>query len=282
MRANEAGLLNWQILLRKHGIRPSKRLGQHFMLAPEALSKVLDAADLLGDETVLEIGAGVGSLTVCLADAARQVIAVEIDARLMPALTEAVGNHPRVLIVHGDILEQDLESLVGQGPYSVVANIPYNITSLLIRRLLEARVCPQRLVLTVQQEVAERIVAQPGQMSLLALSVQLYGEARIKSRIPARAFFPPPRVDSAVLRVDLHAQARLPAAAIPIFFRLARAGFQQKRKQLRNALSSGMMIPAGEVLALLETARIPARARAQELSLDDWARLVEVYAEAAA
>ncbi len=278
MNANQIVFPNWQVLLRKHGIRPSKRLGQHFMLAPGALSKVVDAAELSGDETVLEIGAGVGALTVCLARAAQRVVAVEIDARLLPALNEVVKDSPGVLVIQGDILEHDLETLVGEGPYCVVANIPYNITSLLIRRLLEAPQSPQRLVLTVQREVAERIVATPGQMSLLALSVQLYGSARIMARIPAKCFYPRPKVDSAVLRVDLHAEALLPMASIPIFFRLARAGFQQKRKQLRNALSSGLRVSAQHVSSMLEMARIHPRARAQELSLDDWARLVEAYA----
>ena len=278
MSANQIEFPNWQALLRRYGIRPSKRLGQHFMLAPGALSKVVEAADLSGDETVLEIGAGVGALTISLAQAAKRVIAVEIDARLMPALNEVVGDLPGVLVIQGNILEQDLEELVGDGPYCVVANIPYNITSMLIRRLLEAPQSPERLVLTVQREVAERIVATPGQMSLMALSVQLYGAARIMARIPAGSFFPQPKVDSAVLRVDLHAEALISFESIPIFFRLARFGFQQKRKQLRNALSSGLGIAAQQVATLLEKAEIPPRARAQELSLDDWARLVEAFA----
>jgi 16S rRNA (adenine1518-N6/adenine1519-N6)-dimethyltransferase len=277
MSGNQIVFPNWQALLRRHGIRPSKRLGQHFMLAPGALSKVVEAADLSGDETVLEIGAGVGALTMCLAQAAQRVIAIEIDARLMPALNEVVGDLPGVLVIQGDILEQDLEALVGEGAYCVVANIPYNITSMLIRQLLEAPKSPQRLVLTVQREVAERIVATPGQMSLLALSVQLYGAARIMARIPAGSFYPQPKVDSAVLRVDLHAEVVISVVSIPIFFRLARAGFQQKRKQLRNALSSGLGISVQHVASMLEKAEIPSRARAQELSLADWARMVEVF-----
>jgi 16S rRNA (adenine1518-N6/adenine1519-N6)-dimethyltransferase len=272
---------NWQALLRRHDIRPSKSLGQHFMLADGAISKVVDAAELGGDETVLEIGAGIGALTVNLARAAKRVVAVEIDSRLLPALNEVVGKLPEVLIVHGDILKLDLEALVGVGPYCVVANIPYNITSMLIRRLLEAAKNPDRIVLTVQREVAERIVATPGQMSLLALSVALYGTPRIMARIQAGSFYPPPKVDSAVLRVDLHAQALMPVAMIPTFFRIARAGFQQKRKQLRNALSSGLQVPAQQVVFWLEEAGISPQSRAQELGLDDWARLVDVYAKGA-
>jgi 16S rRNA (adenine1518-N6/adenine1519-N6)-dimethyltransferase len=272
---------NWQALLRRHGIRPSKRLGQHFMLAAGAISKVVEAAELGGDETVLEIGAGIGVLTHRLAQAAKRVVAVEIDSRLLPALNEVVGTLPGVVIVHGDILQQDLESLVGEGPYCVVANIPYNITSILIRRLLEAASSPYRIVLTVQREVAERIVAPPGQMSLLALSVALYGTPRIMGRIQSGSFYPPPKVDSAVLRVDLHAQALMPIATIPTFFRIARAGFQQKRKQLRNALSSGLQVPPQQVVLWLEEAGLSPQSRAQELGLDDWARLVDVYSKGA-
>lgn len=279
MSMNQISFPNWQILLRRHGIRPSKRLGQHFMLAPEALSAVVDAANLSSDETVLEIGAGIGALTMCLEQASKRVVAVEIDSRLLPALNEVVGDLPGVQIVQADILDLDLEALMGEGPYTVVANIPYNITSLLIRRLLEAPTCPQRLVLTVQREVAERIVAAPGQMSLLALSVQLYGAACIMARISAASFFPQPKVDSAVLRVDLHAEPLLPMESIQVFFQLARAGFQQKRKQLHNALAAGLSIPGHQAASLLEMASIPPRARAQELALDDWARLVEAYAQ---
>jgi len=251
------------------------------MLAAGAISKVVEAAELGGDETVLEIGAGIGVLTHSLARAAKRVVAVEIDSRLLPALNEVVGTLPGVVVVHGDILQQDLESLVGEGPYCVVANIPYNITSILIRRLLEAARSPYRIVLTVQREVAERIVAPPGQMSLLALSVALYGTPRIMAHIQAGSFYPPPKVDSAVLRVDLHAQPLMPMATIPTFFRIARAGFQQKRKQLRNALSSGLQVPAQQVVIWLEEAGLPPQSRAQELSLDDWANLVDVYSKGA-
>ena len=241
--------------------------------------KVVESADLRGEETVLEIGAGIGSLTLCLAGAARRVIAVEIDRNLLPLLREVVGSHPGITLVHGDILEQDLNALVGEGAYCVVANIPYNITSLLIRRLLEAPRSPERIVLTVQREVAERIVAAPGRMSLLALSVRLYGSPRIMARIPAGAFYPSPKVDSAILRVDLHPEPKAPADLIPILFKIARAGFQQRRKQLRNALSSGLPISAEQVASWLGDVGIDPRARAQELSLDEWVLLAQSFVQ---
>lgn len=270
---------NWQSLLRKHGIRPSKRLGQHFMLARGSLEKVVKAADLDAEETVLEIGAGIGALTIHLAESVRRVVAVEIDDRLLPALQEVVAGHANIEIVHGDVLEQDIGLLMGEDSYNVVANIPYNITSMLIRRLLEAPKQPDRLILTVQREVAERIVAQPGQMSLLALSVRLYGDASIKARVPAGSFFPPPNVESAILRIDLRDEMILQGDLVPEFFRLARAGFQQKRKQLKNSLASGLNVIPQRVVSWLEDAGISPRSRAQELSLNDWIRLVKVVSD---
>lgn len=279
MIENQIDYPNWHSLLRKHGIRPSKRLGQHFMLAHGSLMKVVEAAELSGEETVLEIGAGIGALTIVLAQSAKRVVAVEIDERLLPALEEVVAGYLAIEIVHGDILEQDIGRLVGEESYCVVANIPYNITSLLIRRFLEAPKRPESLILTMQREVAERIVASPGKMSLLALSVRLYGDAHIRARVPADSFFPPPKVDSAVLRIDLRDELKLPAELIPLFFRLARAGFQQRRKQLRNSLASGLKLPAQQVVTWLERVGISTRARAQELSLDDWIRLANVGSE---
>jgi 16S rRNA (adenine1518-N6/adenine1519-N6)-dimethyltransferase len=270
---------DWHALLRRHGVRPSRRLGQNFLFSQDALMKVVEAADLRGEETVLEIGAGVGSLTLCLAPAARRVIAIEIDRNLLPVLREVLESHPNITLVHGDILEQDLNALVGEGAYCVVANIPYNITSLLIRRLLEAPRSPERIVLTVQREVAERIVAAPGRMSLLALSVRLYGAPRIMARISAGAFYPKPKVDSAIMRVDLHPEPKAATDLIPILFKIARAGFQQKRKQLRNALASGLSIPTAQVVSWLREVGIAPKARAQELSLDEWVLMAQAFIE---
>jgi len=268
-------LPDFTALLRRHALRLDKRLGQHFLFDLSALDKVVSAAELHGNETVLEVGAGVGSLTCRLAASAGRVLAVEIDRRLLPALEEALTGFTNVDIIRGDILSLDLEPLVGGESYVVVANIPYQITSQLIRRLLEARRPPSALVLTIQREVAERIVASAGEMSLLALRVRRYGKARVMGRIPAGAFVPPPNVDSAVLRVDVLAEPRLPAGRIDDLFRLARLGFNQKRKQLRNALAGGLHIQASQIEGLLEEAGLPPRARAQELRWEDWDRLAQ-------
>ena len=265
--------------MRRHSIRPKKRLSQNFLIDPSALEMVLRAAELEGTESVLEIGAGLGSLTRLLVQAARRVTAFEVDRSLEAALREAVGSASNLSVVWGDILEADWAAEVGGGRYAVVANIPYSITSLLLRRLLESEQAPFRIVLTLQKEVVERILSGPGDMSLLALSVQVYGHPRLAGRIPADSFFPPPDVDSAVLRVDVHQEPAVGPDLVATFFRAARAGFSQKRKQLRNALAAGLGVPVAQAVAWLQEARIDPSRRAQELSLEDWARLATLLPE---
>ncbi len=287
-------------LLKKYGLRPSKGLGQNFLVDEHALRKVVGAAEIHEDDVVLEVGPGLGSLTRFLAAAARRVIAVELDERLLPALHETLAPFGNVEIVLGDILQLNPDRLVGSGEpeagslqssiinhqpatsnfqpatsYKVVANIPYYITSALIRHLLEAERQPERIVLTVQREVAARITARPPKMNLLALSVQVYGTPKIAVKIPAGAFYPPPKVDSAVVRVDLLPEPRIPAPLLPTFFQLAKAGFSQKRKTLRNTLSAGMHWDKAQAESLLRAAGIDPRRRAQTLSLEEWGRLVK-------
>ncbi len=264
-------------LLRAHGLRPKKSLGQNFLVEESALKQVVAAAAIDSDSCVLEIGPGLGHLTRYLGAAARRVVAVELDHELIPVLQEVLSSYTNVTLVQGDILKMDPAALVGEAGYLVVANIPYYITSNLIRRQLEAPLKPARLVLTVQKEVAERICAGPGDLSLLALSVQVYGKPVIAARIPAGAFFPPPEVDSAVLRVDLYSQPLLPAAQTGIFFRLIKAGFSQKRKTLRNALSAGLAWKPERAAALLVAAGIDPQRRAETLSLEEWGKLVELF-----
>jgi 16S rRNA (adenine1518-N6/adenine1519-N6)-dimethyltransferase len=194
----------------------------------------------------------------------------------MPLLREVISQYENVQLVYGDILQLNLTTLIDEGEYAVIANIPYNITSALIRYLLEAEKSAERIVLTVQREVAERIVAKPGSLSLLAVSVQIYGRPQIAARIPADAFYPKPKVDSAVLRVDVHPKTIVAQELLPTLFRLARAGFGQKRKQLRNALAGGLHMSPSVVKEWLEKAAIPPKARAQELGLEAWAQLAQV------
>ncbi|HEY3343718.1 MAG TPA: 16S rRNA (adenine(1518)-N(6)/adenine(1519)-N(6))-dimethyltransferase RsmA [Anaerolineaceae bacterium] len=266
-------------MLKSYGLHPKKNLGQNFLVDPAALERVVAAAEIHPDDSVLEIGAGLGGLTLHLAAAASRVVAVEIDRQLLPILTANLSGQANVEIQPGDMLELDPAILMGSDGYVVVANIPYYITSALIRHLLEARVKPARVTLTVQKEVAQRITAEPGEMSLLALSVQVYGNTWIAARIPAGAFYPAPNVDSAVVRVDLYPEPVIPAQQLPAFFKLIKAGFSQKRKTLRNALAAGLHFPAEQALTLLTTAAIDPQRRAETLSLPEWSRLVQVYTQ---
>ncbi len=266
-------------LLRTWGLHPDKRLGQNFLVDEVALRRIVEAAGVESGDAVLEIGPGLGSLTRYLAVRASRVVAVEKDARLLPPLKSVLADYDNVRIVLGDILQIPAPSLMAAEDYLVVANIPYYITSAVFRHLLGSSPRPRRIVLTVQREVAERICAPPGKMSLLALSVQVYGEPRVAARVPAGAFHPVPKVDSAVVRVEMLPQPRIPAAQLPLFFRLAKAGFSQKRKTLLNALSGGMRWPKSVTRACLEAAAVAPAARAQSLDWPAWARLTNAAGE---
>ena len=265
------------MLLHAHELHAKKALGQNFLSDPAVLKRIVDAAELGADAEVLEVGPGLGSLTRCLAVAAKRVVAVELDANLIPILEDVLGGFGNVELVHGDMLKLDPGALMGKDGYFVVANIPYYITSALIRHLLEASARPRRIALTIQREVAERICAGPGDLSLLALSVQVYGRASVAARIPAGAFYPPPKVDSAVVRVDLYPEPRIPSARLGDFFHLIKAGFCQKRKTLRNALSAGLSWKPAQTEALLHAARIDPMRRAETLAIEEWQSLVDNY-----
>jgi 16S rRNA (adenine1518-N6/adenine1519-N6)-dimethyltransferase len=262
-------------LLRAYGLHPRKGLGQNFLGDAVALGRIAAAADLSPDDAVVEVGAGLGTLTRLLADQAGQVVAVELDDQLVKILREQLAGLANVRIVHGDILTIPDLGFPERG-YKLVGNLPYYITSAVLRRFLEVRPRPRLMVVTVQREVAERIVARPPDMSLLAVSVQFYGQPRIAARIPAGAFYPPPKVDSAVVRIDVGDQPTvalgegIDAAA---FFRVVRAGFNQKRKTLRNALSAGLALPPARVEEALARAGIDPRRRAETLGLQEWAEV---------
>jgi len=266
-----------QSLLRSHGLRPNKRLGQSFLADPAVLQRIADAADLRPDDAVVEVGAGLGTLTRLLAERAGRVLAVEIDDGLLKVLREQMAGLANVQIVPGDILRVQPFGLTPRG-YKVLGNLPYYITSAILRRFLEQEPRPSLMVTTVQQEVAERIVAGPGEMSLLAVSVQFYGKPRIVSRIPAGAFYPPPEVDSAVLRIDVLEQPAVPGVDEKAFFRAVRAGFGQKRKTLRNSLRAGLVLDAGQVVAALTRAGVDPERRAETLSLAEWGAVVQALA----
>ncbi len=261
-------------LLKKYRIAPKKSLGQNFLSSGFYLEKIVQAANITADSCVLEIGPGLGSLTRYLAASAGRVTAVELDPKLVDILQTELVDLPNVKVIHGDILDVPLDQLDLSDGYVVVANIPYYITSAIIRRLLEVPVKPQRILLTIQREVADRVCAVPGDMSLLSLSVQVYGSPKKVLTIPAEAFYPAPTVDSAVLLIDLYPQPLIPAENLVAFFMLAKAGFSQKRKTLRNSLSGGLGWNPMQVETMLAAAGIEAGRRAETLSLDEWGRLI--------
>ncbi|MCP4417825.1 MAG: ribosomal RNA small subunit methyltransferase A [Chloroflexi bacterium] len=255
-------------LLQKYQLEPKKSLGQNFLFDENVLSRIVAAAKLTPLEPVLEIGPGLGSLTRLLAQTAVSVTAVELDQRFLPILQTELTYFDNIRLIHGDILQQDIDALFSQ-PYKVVANVPYYITGAILRHLLSAKQKPTCLVMTVQKEVAERITAVPPKMSLLAISTQLYGHAEIVSTIKAGAFWPRPDVDSAVIRLTLYPEPLLPFAEESTFFKLVRAGFSQKRKQLKNNLRQ-LGFTQDEVTAVLQAADVDGRRRAQTLTISEW------------
>jgi len=274
-------------LLEAWDLRPSKGLGQNFLVDQSALERIVAAAELAPEDVVLEVGAGLGTLTERLARSAGSVVAVELDQRLMPVLRDVLADLDNVTLVQGDILALDPAALVtaagvqdaAVSRYKVVANLPYYITSAVLRHLLEAQPKPQRMVITVQREVAERIVAQPGQMSLLAVSVQFYGQPQLLFRIKPGSFYPAPGVESAVVRIDLHAERLADVVDTAAFFRVVRAGFAQRRKQLRNTLAAGLRQSPAAVAAQLRAVGVDPRRRAQTLSLEEWARVTRALGD---
>ena len=263
-------------LLRRFHLRPRKSLGQNFLIDDAALDRIVSAAEIAPGDWVLEIGPGLGTLTRRLAQNAGHVVAVEIDQNLIPALQFALAAYANVTLVHGDILQLDPAGLISGPPsYKVVANLPYYVTSAVIRHLLEATPRPSRLILTMQLEVAQRLVAAPGDLSLLAVSVQFYCKPSIVSRVKAGSFYPTPQVDSAVVRIDAHDHPPVDVRDVEQFFAVARAGFGQKRKQLHNALKAGLPLPSETIGAALGQAHIDPKRRAETLSLQEWAALAE-------
>lgn len=251
-----------------------KSLGQHWLKDEDTLEAICDAAGLQKDDSVLEIGPGLGDLTRQLAKRAGRVYAVELDGRLYDKLAREL-DYPNVEIIHEDILKFDL----GRLPYAykVVANIPYYLTSNLLRTLSESANPPLEITLLVQKEVAERIAAGPGEMSLLAVSVQLYYRPKLGPIVAAELFRPPPKVDSQVIILKQRPKPMFPGLDSKLFFRVVKAGFAGKRKKLRGSLAAGLRLSKEQADHLLSTAGIDGGLRAQNLSLDDWHELYMAY-----
>ena len=267
-------------LLQRFDLQARKGLGQHFLIDREVLELITSAAELTPADVIVEVGPGLGVLTRELAKKAGLVIAIELDNKLAALLKQTLASFNNVIIINDDVLKIEPGALLNQQkvrfPYKVVANLPYYITSPVLRHFLEASAKPQMMIVMVQKEVAEAIVAKPGEMSLLSVSIQFYGEPRIISYVPAQCFYPAPEVDSAILRIDLYPQ---PAVAVDEagFFELVRGGFTAPRKQIANSLAQGLGLPKAEVLPLLETANIVPQRRAETLTLGEWAQLWRAF-----
>ena len=262
-------------LLDSYNIQPKKSLGQNFMHDPNALEKIVASAAPQSSETVVEVGAGAGALTERLSVAARQVFSIEIDQRLRPLLEARFDDADNVYLVFNDILKTDIAALVGAEDYIVVANAPYYISSAILWHFLESPKPPRRMVMTMQYEVAERIIGAPGAMNLLSIAVQYYGIPRIVSRYGPAVFWPRPNIDSAIVHIKTYKRPPLPLPPAELFFRVVKAGFSMKRKQLKNALAGGLRLKASLVRDLLQTAEIDPQRRAETLSLAEWARLTK-------
>jgi 16S rRNA (adenine1518-N6/adenine1519-N6)-dimethyltransferase len=260
-------------ICKANGIKPQRSKGQNFLIEEKYYDEVVGAAELSAKDKVLEVGPGLGFLTAKLAEKAGSVTAVELDNKLAELLKirlkkEKLAN---VQVMNGNALDLVVDR---QGKYKIVANLPYNITSAFLRKFLsQAKQKPELMVLLLQREVAERICAQPGQMSLLAVSVQAYAEAEIIDLVPAKAFFPAPEVESAIIRIKIR-EPRVKEAEEKAFFQLVRIGFSAKRKKLSHNLSAGFRIAQAEAAAWLASAGFGDNARAQELGVDDWLTLL--------
>ena len=278
-------------LLRRFGLQARKGLGQHFLIDEEVLKLITSAAGLTPTDVIMEIGPGLGVLTKELVRQGGWVMTVELDSKLAAILKQSLASFNNVTIVNEDILQVDPLTLLQEQKakfppvisspfsYKVVANLPYYITSPVLRHFLEASLKPQIMVVMVQKEVAEAIVAKPGQMSMLSISVQFYGEPAIMSYVPAQCFYPAPEVDSAILKIKLYAQPPVEVTSKEGFFRLVRAGFSAPRKQVGNSLAQGLGLSKAEVLSLLGKASIMSQRRAETLTLDEWAKLWQVFTQ---
>ena len=277
-----------QRYLRRLDLKARKKLGQHFLVDEEALTAVTEAAELNPDDVVIEVGPGLGVLTDRLVKQAGAVIAVELDDRLAEILKKKMASVKNFTVLNRDILKIAPQEILSQAiaadalkdktlSYKVVANLPYYITSAVLRYFLEAVPQPSLMVVMVQKEVAEAIAARQGKMSLISTSVQFYGLPEIVRIVPSDSFYPPPEVDSAVLKIMIYDKPALDIDDIDGFFNLVRAGFAASRKQLPNSLAQGLKCSKEEALSLLAEAQIDPKRRAETLSLEEWGRLWKIY-----
>ncbi len=264
--------------LHRLGATAKKGLGQHFLADRSVLDKIVSAAELVSSDTVIEIGPGLGILTGELLKKAGKVIAIEVDSKLASSLKKNLSRFPQLTVLNADVLQLDpRELLESQRTYKVVANLPYYIAAPILRHFLEASLKPSLMVVMVQKEVGQSIAAAPGDMSILGISVQLYGKPAIVDYVSAQSFYPQPKVDSAIVRIDVYPKPSVDVADIAGFFEMVKAGFSAPRKQIRNSLALGLQLDPAEVAQLLKQAKISIQRRPETLSLDEWANLQRAF-----
>jgi len=265
--------------LHRLGTRAKKGLGQHFLVDRGVLEKIISAAELETSDTVIEVGPGLGVLTEELLKKAANVIAIEADSKLASSLQKTFSKAPQLTVLNADVLEIDPGEIFAKKrqSYKIVANLPYYIAAPILRHFLEASLKPTLMVVMVQKEVGQRIVAGPGEMSILGISVQLYGKPTVVDYVPAQSFYPQPKVDSAIVRIDVYPKPAVEVRDIAGFFEIVKAGFSAPRKQIRNSLALGLQVTSAETEELLEKADIAPQRRPETLSLEEWAKLHRAF-----
>lgn len=260
-------------ILSKYDTKPSKGLGQNFLIDKNVLRKIIEASDIKSSDTILEVGPGIGTLTQELAEKAERIIAVEKSKTMIEILKETVKDYKNIEVIDEDILKFESEIT----NYKLIANIPYYLTSPLIRKFLETNNPPEFMVLMLQKEVAQRICAKPSDMSLLAVSVQFYAEAKIISYVSKNCFWPAPKIDSAIIKITPLIDKNKKQIDIDLFFKVVKAGFSQPRKQLGNNLSKILKIERKKIDEWLLKNNLKSNQRAETLSTEDWKKLSENF-----
>ena len=278
--ADLGNFTNTSEILRKHQFRMQKKYGQNFLIDGNILTKIVEAAQITGDDCVLEIGPGIGTMTQYLAEAAGRVIAVEIDRELIPILEETLASYNNVTVLCEDILKVDLAALAeenGGRPLKVVANLPYYITTPIIMALFESRMPLASITVMVQSEVADRMQTGPGSKDYgaLSLAVQYYAKPEVVARVPASCFLPRPNVDSTVVRLTKYEEPPVKAADERFLFAVIRASFNQRRKTLANGLANAgdLGVTRGQVETVLEEMGLPTMVRGETFTLERFAEL---------
>ena len=264
-----------QRLLKKVGVKAKRENGQNFLVDGTVAEDLVNAANVTSQDHILEIGPGLGAVTELLLERGARVTGIELDERLAQHLTKRFSADSRVRIIHADVLKVHLEDIVTDQAYKLVSSLPFNITSLVLRNFLERFPRPTEISLLIQKEVAERVAAPPGQSSLLSLSCQYLGQPEIRRIVPSGCFFPEPKVDGAIIHIRVRPLP--PELERTLFFRIARIGFSARRKTLANNLQAGMRISREKTHKMLEKCGIPLMARPQELSVEDWLKLSNLF-----